>query len=266
MDQTQPTKLPKVSVIIAVYNNKQYFPDALASAISQDYPNLDVWIVSDASTEDIWENVEPWLVPTGGIELPFIYERKDEIETYKSMPGASKPVYYVRLRKNGGPARARNIAILNAVQQGSHLFQILDSDDVMYPNKVTTLIRPILENPNRVAISYGDYIIQDASGVCRYEAKPPYDYSRFFGGDCHIHSGCLVNGLALQNIMPKPYPEDQRVCEDYFMERCILRNRQWVAIHIGQPLTLVRSHSNDSTSSVSKEIWTRDYQKTMTNS
>lgn len=257
-------QLPKVSVIIAVYNNKKYLHGAINSALVQDYPNLDVWVVDDCSTENVMPDLPVYT--DNGIKFPCVTERLDKIEHFECNFATTKKLYYIKLKKNSGPSTARNIAIANAMKNGSHLFQILDSDDQMYPNKVSELIQPILRNPEKVAIAYGDYIIQGEDGVCRYEAKPTYDYMRFFQGDCHIHSGCLWNGLALKDRWPYFYPEDQRVCEDYFLARCVLRSTQWISYNIGKPLTLVRSHSNDSTSSVSKQIWERDYQKTMMNS
>lgn len=254
---------PKVSVIIAAYNNKEYLPDAIGSALNQDYPNTDVFICDDASTEkfDLFNQS-----PNATWIRSIFPERENEIEGGQIHVMNGRNVYYMRLKKNSGPSVARNIAIANAIRNGSHLFQILDSDDQMYPNKVSELIKPMLENPERIAISYADYIIQSQDGVFRYEAKPTYDYMRFFQGDCHIHSGFLVSSLCIKDMYPHFYPEDQRVCEDYFLERRILRSTQWLAYNVSKPLTLVRSHSNDSTSSVSKQIWERDYQKTMMNS
>jgi len=254
--------LPRVSVIIAVYNNSQYLHDAIKSAIYQDYPELDIWVVDDCSTENLHMD---YPVPThGGIILPFLTERKDEVkDSYKAEPGNNRNLYYLRLCKNGGPSRARNIAIANALRNGSHLIQVLDSDDVMYPTKVSTLLKPIMLDPERVAISYADYHIQSEDGSIRYESKLPYDFSTLFGGTCIIHSGSLISSLALRNLLPMPYPEDLRVTEDFSLWRSILRNNQWVACHVSEPLTLVRSHKDDSTNSVKKEIWEDCFRKTM---
>lgn len=266
MDQSNDVKLPKVSVIIAVYNNSQYLPAAIESALAQDYPNLDVFVCDDCSTEkfDMFNQS-----PNASWIRCIFPERENEIEDgqkHQSREMNGKTLYYFRLKKNSGPSVARNIAIANVMRGGSHLFQILDSDDQMFPNKVSELIKPILLNPERIAVTYADYNIVSENGTVRYESKPTYDYLKFFNGDDHIHSGFLVSGLALKDRYPYFYPEDQRVCEDYFLLRKILRSTQWLAYHVGQPLTLVRSHSNDSTNSVDKQIWQRDYQKTMMNS
>lgn len=257
--------LPRVSVIIAVYNNSQYLHDAIKSAVSQDYPNIDVWVVDDASTEDLKMD---YMSLTDGELMPYLTERVDEVESHMRYDFRNDnqqriKLYYLRLKKNGGPARARNIAIANALRIGTHLIQVLDSDDVIYPTKVSTLIKPIMLDPERVAITYADYHIQSEDGSVRYESKLPYDYSTLFSGNCIIHSGSLISSIALKGLMPQPYPEDQRVCEDFSLWLKILRSNQFVACHVAEPLTLVRSHKGDSTNSVNKEVWQRDFQKAM---
>lgn len=257
-EAVQPPQLPKISVVVAVYNNCIYLADALKSALAQDYPNMDVWVVDDCSTEDILA----WNFP-GEYTNVQLAARSDEVEFARLYNFVGRSVFYVKLKSNGGPSRARNIAIVNALQNGTHLIQVLDSDDQMYVNKITKLIEPILKDPERVALAYADYHIINEQGLIRYEVKPPYDYQQLMGGLCMIHSGCLINGLMLKHFLPTPYPEDLRVTEDFFLWRTILRNIGWFAVHIAEPLTLVRSHSNDSTNSVSKEIWNRDFQQTM---
>jgi glycosyltransferase involved in cell wall biosynthesis len=255
------TKLPKVSVIIAVYNNKEYLPAAIKSALTQDYPNLDIYIVDDASPENVMPELP--ISTTGGIILNNITERVDEIESYQDRYSVSKPIIYIRLKKNSGPSVARNIAIANAMRNGSHLFQILDSDDQMYPTKVSELIKPILLDPERLACTYADYNIVNEQGMVHYESKPAFDFIRLMNGNCDIHSGSLINGLAIKDFYPYFYPEDQRVAEDLALWIKIFRQQHWLAYHVAKPLTYVRSHSNDSTNSVSKEIWQKDFQKAM---
>ena len=42
---------PLISVIIPVYNVKQYLPQCLSSVTNQTYPNLEIICVNDASTD-----------------------------------------------------------------------------------------------------------------------------------------------------------------------------------------------------------------------
>ena len=45
------TGLPRVSVMIITYNQKDFIREAVDSALSQDYPNLEVVVADDASTD-----------------------------------------------------------------------------------------------------------------------------------------------------------------------------------------------------------------------
>ena len=53
--------MPKVSVIVPVYNASAYIERALDSALSQDCQNLEVIIVNDGSTDDLQNVIERYL-------------------------------------------------------------------------------------------------------------------------------------------------------------------------------------------------------------
>lgn len=42
---------PRVSIAIPTYNQAQFIGQAVSSALMQDYPNLEVIVVDDASTD-----------------------------------------------------------------------------------------------------------------------------------------------------------------------------------------------------------------------
>ena len=44
-------KSPLVSIIVPVYNGERFIEDALASALGQTYPSIEVIVVDDGSTE-----------------------------------------------------------------------------------------------------------------------------------------------------------------------------------------------------------------------
>ena len=48
----------KFSILVAHYNNFEYFKDCYKSIISQDYPNFEVVILDDCSTDDSFEKVK----------------------------------------------------------------------------------------------------------------------------------------------------------------------------------------------------------------
>ena len=44
--------MPRLSVIVANYNNAQYLPDCLNSVLCQTYQDLEILICDDCSTDD----------------------------------------------------------------------------------------------------------------------------------------------------------------------------------------------------------------------
>ena len=61
---TQPTSAPlapKVSVMIPTFNQAQYLERALQSALAQDYPNLEIIVADDASSDPTPDIVKPYL-------------------------------------------------------------------------------------------------------------------------------------------------------------------------------------------------------------
>ena len=45
-------KNPKVSIIIPVYNGKDYMKEAIDSALSQTYKNIEILVINDGSTDN----------------------------------------------------------------------------------------------------------------------------------------------------------------------------------------------------------------------
>jgi glycosyltransferase involved in cell wall biosynthesis len=93
-----------VSVIIPCYNGAQFVGDAIENALSQTYPNVEVVVVDDGSTDD---------------SLQVIRSFGDRVR-WESLP-------------NGGACRARN---RGAVLAQGDLLQFLDADDLLYPQKI----------------------------------------------------------------------------------------------------------------------------------
>ena len=53
-------RLPLVTIAIPTYNNEKYIADAVKSAMAQDYANLEILIVDDASKDGTEKTVEPF--------------------------------------------------------------------------------------------------------------------------------------------------------------------------------------------------------------
>lgn len=107
-----PSVLPKVSVMVAVYNSAPYLDKCVQSLLAQTYKNLEIILVDDGATDE-----SPAMCDRYALEYPFI-----------------KAVH----KPNGGLASTRNAGI--AAATGDFLI-FLDGDDWVEPTAYETLIR-----------------------------------------------------------------------------------------------------------------------------
>ncbi len=122
-----------VSVAIATYNMGQYLPQAVESVLAQTYPNVEVQIVDDGSTD----------------ETPSILKQLER----------DRRVHSCR-QVNSGQARAKNRAV--SLSRGSYV-AFLDADDVWHPDKLERQMRLFQGRPE-LGVVYSDYECVDAQG------------------------------------------------------------------------------------------------------
>ena len=108
---------PKVSIIIPVYNVKQYIAEALESVINQTYTNLEIIIIDDGSND-------------GSEIICDEYAKKD------------KRIKLIH-KANSGLSAARNTGLDNAF--GDYI-TFLDSDDVFMSEAIEKSLNALLTN------------------------------------------------------------------------------------------------------------------------
>ncbi len=99
---------PLVSIIMPTYNCARFIAQSVESVIAQTYPNWELIIVDDCSTDHTRSVLAPYLAKYPNI-------------------------HYTCLPKNGGPAVARSTALKQA--KGDYV-AFLDSDDLWHPQKL----------------------------------------------------------------------------------------------------------------------------------
>lgn len=116
---------PVVSIIIPAWNAERYVKGAVDSALSQTYPNVEIVVVDDGSTDNTRELLQPY--------------------------ADAKKIVYV-YKENSGLAGARNTGIRNAL--GSYI-ALLDADDLFLPEKVEHQVA-FLDGHPECDVSYCD--------------------------------------------------------------------------------------------------------------
>lgn len=124
---------PRVSIIIPTYNMRQSIGEAVDSALAQTYPNSEIIVVDDGSTDGTGD----FLRARYGDKIRIIYQ------------------------ENRGRGAARNVGF--AASRGQYI-QFFDADDIMEPSALETRVSFLEENP--------DYAAAYGSTVMFYDGKP----------------------------------------------------------------------------------------------
>lgn len=117
--------MKKVTIIVPVYNAAADLPACLDSILRQTYPNMELIIVNDGSTD-------------ASLQVATHYQQRDNRVVVLNQP-------------NGGPGSARNKG-LEAVT-GSFV-QFVDADDTLVPNATATLVRQMKDSTDLVVCTY----------------------------------------------------------------------------------------------------------------
>jgi len=115
ISHNRPTTSPLVSVVIPLYNNELYVKDAIGSVINQSYPNIEIIVVNDGSSDN---------------SVASLAHLKDKIKLIS--------------QTNQGSAVARNRGMSEA--QGEYI-AFLDADDLWTPYKVEVQTHFLLNHP-----------------------------------------------------------------------------------------------------------------------
>jgi glycosyltransferase involved in cell wall biosynthesis len=235
---------PKVTIITCNYNYGQWIADAIESVVTQTYPNKQMVIIDDQSTDDSIDIVT---------RLTSIQEVKPDNKLRWGSVN-QVPVGLISLSKNGGPSRARNIGI-KLTWSNTDIYGILDADDFYKPNKIEKSVTKLMESVNIGAV-YSDYDIIAPNGTYRREYKEPFSLERLIR-ECIVHS-CIFTKKEVLNTVGL-YREDMVTCEDYQLFARI--SRKYLIAHIPESLMYVRDHIKNSTNTHSREIWNENWKK-----
>ena len=112
---------PLVSIIIPVYNSEKYLDETIRSAIQQTWPNKEIIVVDDGSTDN-------------SLSIAIKYQ------------GQQLKVF---VQENKGASAARNKGLAEA--KGEYI-QFLDADDLLSKNKIESQITELIRFPNSLGL------------------------------------------------------------------------------------------------------------------
>lgn len=122
--------MPKVSIIIPIYNVEKYLAKCLDSVLNQTYKNIEIICIDDCGKDN---------------SINILKQYKDN------------RIKIIKHEQNKGLAIARNTGIKNAT--GDYIY-FLDSDDYIYENTISDLLNIAIENNSDITFSLSeDHII-----------------------------------------------------------------------------------------------------------
>lgn len=155
--------MPKVSVVIPTYNYAQYVGIAVRSVLDQSYPNTEIFVVDDGSTDKTQDVLMPYL-------SRIHYHYKD----------------------NGGTASALNFGITHAT--GKYVCW-LSADDIFLPDKVAKQV-DLMEKESALGFSYTSFMVIDGAGKKQYDVHSPF-YQDQREMVTKLMEGCFINGSSV---------------------------------------------------------------------
>ncbi len=192
MSSTQPL----VSIIIPTYNGAKRIAKTLASIINQDYENLEIILVNDASTDDTVKISQEVLENSG---------RKFTI---------------IKRTVNGRQSASRNTGLKTA--KGKYVI-FVDHDDLVEKNYVSLLCNEAEKKNTDISIcDFIHYYVKDNryeynSMFSEYPLEKPEDFIRAWASNkmCFYGAWCCIfrrDFLVKNNLK---FPEKCYICEDF---------------------------------------------------
>ncbi len=209
---------PLVSIIINNYNYERFISDAIDSALSQSYPNTEVIVVDDCSTD----------------------KSRDVINSYGDR---IIPIFH---QQNGKQAAAFNSGF--ARSQGDIII-FLDSDDYLFPNAIERIIA--VWKPNLAKVHYRLQVVDSNKQPLGYsypQGTKPLASGEVWrtllkvgGYPGTPTSGNAINRKALAEVFP--ISDEYKLTADDYLSTLIPFYGEVVAIE--EPLAAYRIHTSN---------------------
>lgn len=180
--------VPKITVLVAVYNAEKYLRDCLDSLVGQTLKEIQVVCVDDASTDHSWSILQEYATLDKRIEI-------------------------IHLDKNGGQANARNIALKLA--KGLYTC-FLDSDDWLSPDALEQAVLKFEEDPEYDSVLFHCKYSWTDAGIWRMEDYPMKAFRYLIGKEAFVASlNWKIHGIyAVKTAIHLRFPYDE-TCHSY---------------------------------------------------
>lgn len=214
---------PLVSIIITNYNYGQFLREAIDSALNQSYPQIEVVVVDDGSTDNSQDIIKSY----GDKIVPVI-------------------------KANGGQASAFNTGF--AASRGD-IICFLDSDDLFMPEKVAEIVDVFTSHQD---VGWCYHLLQLMDGNTGEYIKSSYTFSSC---ECDLRDSlkkgklrgkllcnpatsglCFMRSL-LQQILPMPEAKNVSISDNYVKFTAVALSKGFA---LAKELSLQRIHDGNA--------------------
>jgi glycosyltransferase involved in cell wall biosynthesis len=215
---------PRVSVIMAAYNEERFLAEAVESVLAQDFTDFELLITDDGSTDST-------------LQLAQSFAERDPDR-----------VRVLRGERNQGKPFALNRAL--AVRRGE-LIAWLDGDDVMLPGKLSRQVQALDANPDAAGCSHDAEMFQSEDGrvIGRFSRVANGGPLRSGGIELWFDPTykMLPSATMIRSALCPPGGFDERLTftNDWLFDIEVFRNGRCVALN--DPLVRYRRHSDNFT-------------------
>ncbi len=204
-------RMPKVSVVVPVYNCEKYLAEAITSLLEQTYTEMEVIVVDDGSTDCSYEIAAKFL---------------DRVQLIR--------------QKNHG----QSVALKNGWNAASgSILSYLSADDRLLPNAVERCVNVLSDSPGSVLV-YPDFYVLNAQGQTTNLVTPPdySEYELYAQLHCLPGPGAFFSRAAYERVGPWRTDLKQMPDLEFFLRLASIGG----FLHLPEPLACFRIHDDSA--------------------
>lgn len=234
--------MKKISIVIATYNQAGYLPVCLDSVWFQDWPEIEIIVVNDGSSDETEMVLDAYLEAVLSNRVSYAGNYREEtatVERYEHLryPSKGRDFRIIHHPGNRGLGAALNTGFKAAC--GTYC-TFIASDDMLLPTALSDLARA-MEKSN-ADFAYADlHIVDDDGRILRRFLLPDYSFKNAFChwymcGVCKLYRRTLHDRVGYYDEKIKPQDHDMYL-------RFAMSGARFV--HVPKVLANVRIHDSD---------------------
>ena len=219
------TEFPLVSILVANFNNGRFITETLDSAVGQTYPNIEIVIVDDGSTDDSISVVKEYMASHGDVRFRFF--KNDD---------------------NKGCGRIKRQCV--EYSEGE-FFTFLDPEDTIVPEAVETLMKEHVGHPEYGVVYCTHYLCNEKlepQGISTYPGAIPQGQSHLTSTGGHISALAICRRQVYDQT--SGINPSYQVSED--QDLYLKMEEQAPVCFVNLPLYYYRKHDHNSSWNESK--------------